>query len=374
MTNKILEKITLTADQKSSYLAKLDRYIRAVATTLKFGMEETQLRKLKEFGGKENWDWSRIPLQEDTYKELGEMVDFVRKQYQWLDWKENEKNPTENMGFFDETWISTFSGLPCVSDIIKLAVIKKDSPELLASSKNYQQASIDLIRLLLEDNQEISDVRTTSENMHAEALKRNFLENLTASDLISWNNQGSRAEARKIIPFGGEDLWRVKYSRFMPSTNIFEIYLMDVWQDIRQPQIIEAEGKITVSKDLEEAMKFGKENKAWFVLSEIDKMFKSLHPVHVSRGLIGPFENKYGIRAENPLQVSKEILEQDQDFSLLRFTRQYSYAPNHRPDGDEIKQIVYMDDWNDELLICPQRYTSRVSKSVLGTNVRVVGV
>ena len=74
------------------------------------------------------------------------------------------------------------------------------------------------------------------------------------------------------------------------------------------------------------------------------------------------------------LQATKEIVAENSNAGLLRFSRQYSYAPNHEPFGEDLKQIIYKEDWRDEIIVCPARYLSKVSHSVLGTNVRIFGM
>ena len=68
------------------------------------------------------------------------------------------------------------------------------------------------------------------------------------------------------------------------------------------------------------------------------------------------------------------ILKEDPNFGLLHFKRQYSYAPNQTSQKGETRQVIYHQDWNDEIIVCPSQHSSAVAKSLLGTNIRVAGI
>jgi len=208
-------------------------------------------------------------------------------------------------------------------------------------------------------------------------MKRSFLEQLQDTELLGWQSTGhSFLRAEKVRPLGGEELWNLSLIRYDLASSMFQLYVMDIWQDLRDKQITEEKnGEIKVSSQLQQALRFGKDNAAWYILKEIDQQFKSLHPVHVSRALVGPFENKYLTKPDSPpLSITRELLAEDQNVGLFRFSRQYSYAPNHETHGKELRQIIHRDDWRDEFIICPARYSSRVGKSVLGTNVKILEI
>lgn len=363
----------MTGKEQTDYLLKLDSYLSCLANTLGLGIDEAQVKAIKEFGDAEKWDWTRLAAEEDTYLELGTLVEEVRRNYRWFDWIKNNKDAKLNRGYFDKVEISTSSGMPWIFNLIELHRLKENAQQELSSFIGYE----DLAKKLEElgnDTVEFQNLPSEAERIYKTALKRSFLEQLAQTELIAWKTGGLKPVARKVIPFGSEDLWRIKHARYM-SSNMFEIYVVDVWQDLNEPQIIEKDGVVEVSPALEQALKFGANNTAWFVLKELDESFRSIHPVHISRGIVGPFENRYAEQLENGLPISAEILKENPEFGILRFKRQYSYAPNHIVEkGGEKRQVIYHQDWNDEILVCPGGYSARVANSVLGTNVRVVGV
>jgi hypothetical protein len=254
---------------------------------------------------------------------------------------------------------------------MRLHYIRDKAGAELAGLKSYQDSSKELANLLRTDGKPIEQVPAEAERIYKSILRRSFLEQLQSTELIGWKSGGLRPIATKLLPFGGEDLWRIKHARAMTGS-MYEVYVIDVWQDNAEPQILEKDGKAEVSQQLESSLKFGMSNQAWFVLKELDETFKSLHPVHISRGLVGPFENKYATQLDT-LPITQEILGENPDFGILRFRRQYSYAPNQTTTKNkETRQVVYHQDWSDEVLVCPAQYATRVTDSVLGTNVRVV--
>lgn len=373
MAKQTREQVTLKGDEQANYLSQIDFFLKGLSTSLGLGIDESQLSSLKEFGNVEKWDQTRLPEEGDTYFELGSLVEEVRGNYKWLSWQKNEKDPKMNKGYFDEIGVSTISGLPWFFDIMQLHKLKENAERELAGFKSYQENSRLLRAVLAGDEIEPCDVPGEVEKLYRASLKRSFLEQLQTTELIGWKSGGLKPTAKKIVPLGAEDLWRVKHARHM-SDNMYEIYVADLWQDNLEPQITEKNGEVIVSRDLEESLKFGVTSSAWFVLKELDETFKSIHPVHISRGIVGPFESRYSERIENPLPVTQEILKEDSNFGLLRFKRQYSYAPNQTTEKGEVRQIVYHQNWDDEVLVCPAKYQARVAKSVLGTNVRVVGI
>jgi hypothetical protein len=372
MANKLREQVTLKGQEQANYLSQLDFFLSGLSTTLGMGIDETQLRAIKEFGDAEKWDWTRLPEEADTYLELGSLVEEVRGNYSWLGWQKNEKYSRMNRGYFDEIGVSTGSGLPWVFDIIQLHSLKEKAQQELTGMKSYLEG-LRLLQELKGDEIELTDVPNEAERIYRGILKRSFLEQIQTKELIGWKSGGLKPTAKKIVPFGAENLWRINHARYM-SNNMYELYVVDTWQDLSEPQITEKDGVVEVSRALEESLKFGATNSAWFVLKELDETFPSLHPVHISRGIVGPFENQYSEKNETQLPITNEILKENPDFALLRFKRQYSYAPNQVTQKNETRQVIYHQDWNDEILICQAGYQRRVAESVLGTNVRVVGI
>jgi hypothetical protein len=231
-----------------------------------------------------------------------------------------------------------------------------------------------LAQVLLEDTLGLEEVDVKGRTVHTDFLRRNYLENLQNAKVVTLDGKGGATPSvRKVLEIGDEELWHLKYLSFIPGNNVFEAYVMDFWQDKKdEPQFTINGGEAQVSASLLGTLKYGAKNAAWFMLKQIDDSFPSLHPVHISRGIIGPFEGIYSPRNEEVLGVCREILAKDPDFKLLRFKRQYSLAPNDREEGKEMRQVIHMQDWNDEILVCPGQYRQRVADSVLGTSVKVV--
>ena len=151
--------------------------------------------------------------------------------------------------------------------------------------------------------------------------------------------------------------------------------MIDAWQDIRDPQITETEpGRGKISRELERSFTFGRDNVAWYILKTLDERFQGLHPVHVTRALIGPFETRYLTKPGSikRLPVTDDILAHDPHAGLLRFSRQYAYAPNHEEHKETVRQVIHREPWADEFIVSPTRYAPKVSASVLGTNVRII--
>ncbi len=361
----------INGEEKVRYLSQLDNSLVTLAKSLGAETNELNTAALRAFGQQNNWDWNRLPRQECTYQNLSQLVERVRQEYKWFDWCINPKDNSLNRGYYDEIRVSSESGLPWVFDFIELRRLKNDGPRMLKKMPSYADCACSLKQLLLEDTVEISEVPGKAREIQKSAMKRSFLEQLGEHEVLGVDTSGFSLEprAKKIISLGGEELWNVVCMRYSPSSSQFQIYVVDVWQDIREPQITENHGVVSVSPALANSFRFAEDNAAWYIMRCIDENFRSLHPVHVSRGLVGPFENKYC--NGKVLPITKELLADDSNAGLLRFSRQFSYAPNHESVGGENRQIIYRDDWRDEAIVCSAGSASRVSKSVLGTNVRV---
>ena len=368
--------ITIEGEEKTRYLNQLDNALESLAKNLALELNPRQSDFLKEFGENKKWDWSRLPTQDNTYKQISKLIERIREEYKLFSWQDFHNNPAKNMGYFEKLDLSTESGLPFAFEFVELHRLKKESNLLLDRMLSYQDAGQELRRLLLEDYVEIQNVESKSREIHKNAMKRNFLESLQNTTLLGWESTKYSLPpiAKKLMPMGIEDLWNVVCAKYLKSSSMFEIYVIDLWQDRRDPQIqdtVRGEGK--VSYELENTLMYSSENAAWFILREIDEKFPSIHPVHVSRALIGPFENKYSTKIGDikQLPITQELLTENINTGLLRFSRQYSYAPNHEVIDDVFKQVVYRENWSDEVIVSPSSFSSRVAGSILGTNVRV---
>ncbi|MBI5066196.1 hypothetical protein HZA97_08225 [Candidatus Woesearchaeota archaeon] len=359
--------------EKARYLHQLDRALSALVTGLKIEKPEDQ--DLKEFGDTNNWNWNRLPRENKTYEIIADLVERVRQEYRWFDWQINSEKPSQNKGYFSKLELSAISGLPWLFNFVELHRLRKTAKELLKDSQDYASLAKELRKLLMEDYVELEQVAVKSREISEKAMKKNFLEQIQGAELLSWESTSysKKPEARLILSLGGEQLWNVSFVKYSPAPSMFEIYVVDLWQDVREPLITEANGKTVVSPVLERAFDFGRDNAAWYILKTLDEKFKSIHPVHVSRALIGPFENKYLTNPDNiqPLPITGELLKEDPNTALLRFSRQYCYAPTHKVEGEEFRQVVPKQNWTDEIIVCPSHLSSRVSRSILGTNVRI---
>ncbi|MBI5148456.1 hypothetical protein HZA33_02135 [Candidatus Pacearchaeota archaeon] len=365
----------ITGEEKVRYLACLDRFLYALQKNL-YQQDAKHLATLQAFGVANNWDWARLPEQESTYAEISSLVEIIRENYRWFDWITNQGE--KNRGYFEELTISSESGLPWAFDFIELHRLKTQSEELLAKMPSYEECAGKIKETLLEDKVPVLQLDEEIKKFHVSAMKRNFLEQLQTVRLLGWESSKYSLEpcARKVKTLGGESLWNIVYATFSPASGMFQIYLIDTWQDILEPQITETEHGTVISDALKNSFNFGKDNAAWYVLKCLDDSFKSLHPVHVSSALIGPFENKFLTKSDEikALPITSQLLKEDKETGLLRFSRQYSYAPNHEDTAEGLRQIIYRENWSDEVIVCPGKYSSRVADSVLGTAVRILEV
>lgn len=368
---------TIKGKDKDGYLLSLDKALDALTQQLEREKIVTQSPSLRAFGDEHKWDWERLPGYDATYQTLARFVRRVQEEYRWFDWQLFPQTPHKNRGYFDEVGVSAASGLPWLFNFTTLHRLKNDAATLLARMPHYESTAQDLSTMLLEDYVAVGDIATKAEELHRSAMRRSFLEHLQKATLLGWEatDFSLKPVARKVIALGGETLWNIAYLQYDPASSMFEIYIIDAWQDIREPQITESEpGRGSISQDLVRSFKFGKDNAAWYILKTLDEKFPSLHPVHVTRALIGPFETKYLTKPEGikPLPVTADILAHDPQAGLLRFSRQYAYAPNHNDRDGVTRQVVYREHWADEFIVCPTRYAPKVSASVLGTHVRII--
>ncbi len=369
--------ISLSGEEKTRYLHQLDLALKILSNELSIHKNIEEDPKLAAFGNQEKWDYSRLPQVSHTNSMLSLAVERVRQEYTWFDWITGKENALENKGFFEEITIDPGSGLPGPFDHIALTNHKKNVKDLLREIPTYELLFEKAKSVLTEDYLEVDEVSKEIKNIHTAAMKRNFVNLLSQADIINWESTSKSFKpiAQKIRSLGGEELWNLFYIKYSLASGVFHAYVIDFWQDIREPQVTVAEdGKTTVSTALENSLTFADDNASSYVIRSLDDKFKSIHPVHVSRILIGPFENKYQTMPNwQKLPVTKELLSEDSNAALLRMSKKYSFAPNHRINSEkELRQITYMEDWSEEYIVCAARHAPRVSSSVLGTHVKVL--
>lgn len=373
---KATKTFTLEGEGKSSYMKQLDHALDTLAINLKEQRNPEQHETLRIFGDEHGWEWKRIQTQRNTYETLSQLVQDAREQYQWFDWMVFPDNPLKNKGYFEKIEINNETGLPWQFGFMELYRLRKKADELAAKLPSYEDGVKKLNELLVTDYTSIEKVPEKAQAIHKDAMKKNFFEHLAKSQLIVWNQteHSVKPTAKKVVSLGGETLWNLTIPTYLLSSGMFHLYVIDAWQDVLKPEITEdEEGNIELSEQLKRALKFGEKNTAWYILSSIDNKFESLHPVHVSRVLIGPFENKYLTSPDDieVLPVTGELLKENQDIGLLRASIQYTYAPNHTSVEGKTRQEYYREDWRDEIIVCPGEYSAKVSESVLGTQVRI---
>jgi len=375
----------LQGEEKERYLLQLDQALTTIVRNLPLVEDKTKTPAVQRFAQEQQWDLTRLPSEHTTAQTFSTLVERIRQEYRWFSDSINQKNPLQNRSYFQTIDIDASSGLPWQHDFIKLHLLKKEASTLLKKIPNYSSLFEQWENMLLWDTEEIEDVADKSLALSHQALQQNFLTQLEQAQLLSWEQTEYSLPplAQKKIFLGGEELWSISFIRYSLASGMFQIYDLDLWQDIREaPQITQTNELNTskknhgrISQELERTLKFGEDNPAWYILQTIDKNFKSLHPVHVSRLLIGPFETKYRTNTNDieHLAVAKDILHQDPQSGILRASWQYAYAPNHRidPETQEIQQIIYREDWRQELLVSPSHYAGKVSNAIAGTDVHI---
>lgn len=371
----------LRGKEKALYLHTLDRALATLASRLPHEKSAYLTTRLAEFGKKHFWDTSRLPKPGTEYLTLASLIERVRQEYHWLDWQHtDEQCPRNNCGYFKEITVSRESGLPWVFDFMQLHKLKTEAPQLLQRIPAYDALVRSLGELLVTDHVALNTVRFHASELQETALRRNFLERIQHTPLLQW--QAGMLEysvAKKILAVGDETLWHLHGIKFRPEASLFEAYIIDLWQDARDLQITEKNGKNSgngdgiVSDAFRKALDFGVSNAPWYVLRSLDETFESLHPVHVTRALLGPSENQYRTQPKEipALPVTEELLKENNTASLLRMSRQYAYAPNHEIVKGNVRQIITREVWSDEFIVTPAEYAPKVSASVAGTNVRV---
>src|SRR3989338_9217813 len=156
---------------------------------------------------------------------------------------------------------------------------------------------------------------------------------------------------------------------------MFEAYVVDLWQDTQGKEITESsqKGEGVLSIEFRKTLDFSITNAPWYVLHSLDERVAAIHPVHMSRCLIGPFESKYRTQLGKiqQLPIIQELLRSDTNAGFLRASIQYSYAPNHELKNGVRRQVVYRQAWSDEFIVVPSHNAARVNESMKGTNIRI---
>lgn len=366
----------LKDEEKARYLHQLDSSLKVITQNLALLKDKDKTRAVQLLAEQDNWDLQRLPKTSKTTDTLAQLVQRIREEYSWFNDTIYSQEPRRNKGYFDEINVNAESGLPWQYDLIELHRLKREAPKMLMELSSYQELLRDWQSMLLSDDVELDQVPMKAKGLQRRAMQRSFLEQLQDKELLGWESNGYslKPSAERVLFLGGEELWNVSFIRYSLASGMFQIYAMDLWQDIREPQIKLVDGKGVVSSALEGALKFGEDNAAWYIIKELDEKFKSIHPVHVSRALLGPFESKYLTKPNRiePLQITSELLQKDPVAALFRFSWQYAYAPNHEINKEgELQQKLYREDWRQEVIVGSARYAGRIADSLQGTDVHV---
>jgi len=366
----------LKDEEKARYLHQLDSSLKVIAQNVPLLKDKDKTRAVQLLAEQDNWNIQRLPQTSNTTQTLAQLVQRIREEYSWFNDTIDLQEPRQNKGYFSEININAESGLPWQYDLMELHRLKREGPKMLGELSSYKELLRDWQTMLLGDEKEVEKVAKGATELQRRAMQRSFLEQLQHKELLGWESNGYslKPSAERTLFLGGEELWNISFIRYSLASGMFQIYVMDVWQDIREPQIKLVDGKGVVSSALEGALKFGEDNAAWYIIKEIDEKFKSIHPVHVSRALVGPFESKYLTKPERiePLQITQELLQKDPLMGLFRFSWQYAYAPNHEVNKQgELQQKIYREDWRQEVIVGSARYAGRIAESVQGTDVHV---
>jgi hypothetical protein len=360
-------------EEQQRYLNQLDRAMGALSDGLTKDRDAQHLARLTTFAQEKQWDWKRLPKEQATYATLSKLVERVRQEYQWFSWKDAEKNPEENIGYFERLNISAETGLPWFADLMELHRLRRESGKLLSQMPEYKDLVSRLHSSLTTDKLTPEQVQQLTQDLHKGAMKRNFIDMIRNASLLGWESKefSMPAQTTLLLPLGAESLWNVTFIRYAMESGMYHLYTIDTWQDTQGEQHITQKG---ISKELHTNLQYGQNVSAWYILKEIDDSFSALHPVHVSRGLMGPFENKYRTLPGDisPLPITQSLLQADSNASLLRFSRQYSYAPSHKEEGEQLRQVLYREDWRDELIVCNPSHSARVSESLEGADIRII--
>ncbi|MDO8556711.1 MAG: hypothetical protein Q7R96_06085 [Nanoarchaeota archaeon] len=367
----------ITGKEKATYLQQLDHALTILIERLPIELPDYS-PEVRAFGEQEKWDWTRLPKQDFTYQALARLVQRVQQEYRWFADIIDPAHPKNNRGYFEEITIARESGLPWTDDFFTLQNLRTNVKEKLAAMGNDIQDYHQLTELLTDDKTTPEQTSTRIQQLHRQALKRNFLRQLQTTPIFDAETDKENLELRvtKTAEIGGETLWNIQFLRYGKADSTFQAYNIDLWQDqLGEQHLKEKEGTGTISETLARTLKFGSKNAAWFILREIDQAFENVHPVHVSRALVGPFETRYSDPKKatyTPLAATLQLITQDPTYYALRFSRDYSYAPNHDDTAGSTQQIIYREPWSDQIIICKGQHAPTVANTLEGKKIRII--
>ncbi len=365
--------VTLEGEEKELYLKSLDIALDAISNNFRSETPRDQLSFIKRYGDEKKWDWDRMRPLDDSYKNLASMIDEVRAQFAWFSWIYTDE-PSQNRGYFKKIGVRTDTGLPLFYDFMNLEKLKVDADKNLGELPTEKACLAELERIIMTDHCKKKDIGNEIGKIHDIMMKRSFIEKLKDSELIGWRTSDYKVTAKRIIPLGIEELWNINVISYSAGFGLFHIYDIDLWQDISDPVIKEMHEGIYIAPTFKNMLSFSDSNSAWYILSDIDQSFESLHPVHASRAVIGPMVHSHAPIREHDRRIAilDQLAKADPQASFLRATVQYSFAPNQTIEEETVRQVIHQRDWEDEILVVPPRHAQKVSSSLLGERIRIL--
>lgn len=377
---KNLQSVDISGEEKETYLARLDRSLRVLSNCVREGMTENQRDIIKRYATENRWDPERLPNMDSSHRITADLLDKVASEYRWFLWDNKNADPSQNKGYFKKLGIGVSSGLPWFFDFVSLGRLSGEAKGALKEIPEYSEIASQLCDTLLQDYVETTSVSGATQKYHNDAMKRSFLEKLAGSELIGWEQSGRdiKMNVTKTMDLGGENFWNISFAKYSAAYGMFELYVLDLWQDnLGEAHLFETSEGASMSPELKSHLGgFGVENPAYFVLEDTDEKFETLHPVHVSKSLVGPYENKYLTAPRfNILPGIREHVTANPNDGAFRFCKSYFYAPNHRDIDGRSRQILgKRENWNEQVVVSPTGYSSGLSKEILGTDLKIITI
>ncbi|HLP79597.1 MAG TPA: hypothetical protein VK158_03110 [Acidobacteriota bacterium] len=364
----------ITGSEKERYLDSLDASLSVLCHNLK---NEQLFRKesVEAVARASSWDWSRLPSFNHTSDILVTQLQRVRNMYDLMRSITTDPTPAKNRSHLRELGISTESGLPWYSSITDIIIHKERRDEFLNSLPQYDALALKLQDLLSSDEVDMTEVAQHADKIYQTALQRNYFEYLGDQLLIGPADMQKKDSiiVKKEIDLGVETLWSVSSIQYSRARGMFQIYVMDLWEDVPaegdEPFVKkEGEGVDTLSDKFAREFDFSENNDAWYMLQKIDEEYPTIHPVHMTRLLVGPFDNQYFTSPQGfkPFPVSLALIDKDKEFDLLRCSRDYAYAPNAEVRQGRTFQKIHRMKWNDLFSVTKAKYAGTVAEHLLG--------
>lgn len=374
MSNEIF---TMQGDEKERYLGKLDAALGVLATQIAHDVTLANFAPIREYGERHGWDLTgRMPHMDSIPGTFSSAVTTVRSLYDLFRNHTQEPDPKQNRSYFSELEFHATTGMPLSFAVRGLYTLKDDIGGQLRKFPTMPEAAASLASLLASDTTPVNQVPQEAATIKEGALKRSFLEYLASYPLPAYSTQ-SGIDARLITEEGAESLWSLNFTRLDMVSGFVTFYQVDLWQDFTGRLIQAKPNGVEINTELRQILEFTQRPDPWYLLGKIDERFENIHPVHLSRCTIGPFESRYmTAEPEVPrLQFAQGIYKSDPEAAFLRCGWQYAFAPKSvdttRKKAVIRRQDLVREDWRSEVLVVPAQHTAAASQAALGTGVRV---